>query len=71
MLSEPNENFNSIKKAMEGIKKKQSEIKVILTETNKNLQGSNNREDGAENQISDFLTWYTNFIKLLSFDKLC
>ena len=38
---------------METIQKNQSEIKDTLTEMKKNVHGINNREDEAENQISN------------------
>ena len=38
--------FNSIKKT-------QAEMKIALSEIKKNLQGTNRREDEAENQIND------------------
>ena len=49
MLSELSENFNSIKKSMETIKKNQSEMKDTLIKINI-LQGINSIVDEAENQ---------------------
>ena len=46
MLKELTGYFNSIKKA-------QAEIKVTLSEKKKNLQGTNNGVDEAENQINE------------------
>ena len=53
MLSELSENFNSIKKGRETIKKNQSEMKDILTEKKNNSQEINSTIDKAENQISN------------------
>ena len=46
MLQELIGYFNSIEKT-------QAEMKVTLSEINKNLQGINSGVDGAENQIKD------------------
>ena len=43
ILNERSENFNSIIKDMETIKKNQSEMKDTLTEMKKNSQGINSR----------------------------
>ena len=46
MLKELIGHFNSIKKT-------QAEMKITLSEIRKNLQGTNNEVDEAENQIND------------------